>query len=327
MRARYLVFATLLPVVPLTTLQGGAASPTDECRTTPAHQASTVDRWYYRVDRINHRKCWFVGPAGVKMRSVSRKHRPHHASVTYPTVKAVTAPRTARRADQLVLPIRAAVLVADSDHAIGQATSQQIAQPRVQNFIFAARWPDPVEVNRSIANAEELTEVAGAHAGSTVASKSNVPVKEPSHPSAQVASTTPAASPAIDSQVTLELLAGALVIAGVAGRMTFRRSGPRRHEFAAGAYTDKKWSPRDESILLVLPARPSLGCRLLILGISSGRPLQPILDLLPWRSEPSRNNLTRYRTLVCDELVRPLGQAESAYARRPTAPKILKRAV
>jgi hypothetical protein len=258
MGIRYLVFAALLPAVPLMS-QGLAAGPTDECRTAPDHQSSKVGHWYYRVDRTNHRKCWYVGPAG-KVRSVTRKPGPHRVRVTHRTSKAVAEPAAAVlpiRAEQPVLPIRAAVLVADNAQGIGQTTSQHIAQPKSQNIIISARWPDPVTANGHAVGASGLADIAGAHAGSTVGSQSSVPVNDPYHSSARAELGAPEAAPSIDRLPKLALLAGGLVAAGVVGCMMFRHSGTRRRDVAARAYAANKWLPRDESILPVL-ARASM---------------------------------------------------------------------
>jgi hypothetical protein len=246
-QTRYLVFAGLLAAVPLPTLPGQAARPTGECRTTPNHRSSEGGHWYYRVDRTNHRKCWYVRPAG-KVRSVTSKPGLHRVPVTQLTLKVVAEPTAARGAEQPVLPIRAAALVADD--AQGVATRQQIAQPKVQNVIISARWPDPVEANGDIASARGLTDIAGA--GSLAGSQSSVPVKDPDHTPARAASRAPEAAPAIHSRQMLELLAGGLAIAGAVGSIMLRHSVRRRRDVAARAYAARRSSSRDESILPIL---------------------------------------------------------------------------
>jgi len=121
------------------------------------------------------------------VRSVTLKPGPHRVRVTQPTLKALAEPAAVGGADQPVLPIRAAVLVADNAQGVGQATRQQIAQPKVQDVIIAARWPDPVEASGDIVTARGLTEIAGA--GSTAGSQSRVPAKDADHSSAQAALT------------------------------------------------------------------------------------------------------------------------------------------
>ena len=46
------------------------ASPTivqaaEECRATPSPAAPTGSRWYFRIDRTEHRRCWFLRARGV----------------------------------------------------------------------------------------------------------------------------------------------------------------------------------------------------------------------------------------------------------------------
>jgi hypothetical protein len=53
------VAAVLLTVVPgLTSISAGLAAGT--CASQPVMSQSTAGRWYYRIDRVNNRKCWYV---------------------------------------------------------------------------------------------------------------------------------------------------------------------------------------------------------------------------------------------------------------------------
>jgi len=261
-QTKYLVFAGLLAAVPLTALPGLAEGPAGECHSAPNRQSSEGGHWYYRLDRTNHRKCWYVGPAG-KARSVTRKSGPHRVRVTHRTSRAVAEPAAAWDAEQPVLPTGAAVLVAENADGTGSAASQQIAQPKNRNVIISARWPDPVTANGSAPGARESTDIAGARAGSTAGSQRSVAVKGTDHSSALAALRAPEAAPAIDSQRTLALVAGGLVIAGVVGCMVFRHSGTRRRQVAARAYLAHRASPREDSILPILaraskPLAPAL---------------------------------------------------------------------
>jgi len=193
-QTKYLVFAGLLAAVPLTALPGLAEGPAGECHSAPNRQSSAGGHWYYRLDRTNHRKCWYVGPAG-KARSVTRKSGPHRVRVTHRTSRAVAEPAAAWDAEQPVLPTGAAVLVAENADGTGSAASQQIAQPKNRNVIISARWPDPVTANGSAPGARESTDIAGARAGSTAGSQRSVAVKGTDHSSALAALRAPEAAP------------------------------------------------------------------------------------------------------------------------------------
>jgi len=73
-----LVFASLFAtVIVLTTLSNRAVLAADDCITEPNHAAALGAHWYYRVDRVNQRKCWYVGQAGMKVvRAASRRPSP-----------------------------------------------------------------------------------------------------------------------------------------------------------------------------------------------------------------------------------------------------------
>jgi len=226
-RIKYLVFASLLVGVPLTTLSGRAAPAADECLSAPNHQPSEGSHWYYRSDRTSNRKCWYLRPAGEEVRSVTPKPEPHRLPVTQPTAKAAAEqPAAAWRMEQAVAPLLAAAPVAEKAQGIGQATDQQIVQPKGRDVIISAPWRNPANANGSIAAATASTESEGVDTALTAESQSEVPVKEQS--SAQATLTAPEAASAIDSKLMLALLIGALAISGTVGRMTFRRSGLRR---------------------------------------------------------------------------------------------------
>jgi hypothetical protein len=45
------------------TIAVGSHSPglaVDGCLLQPTHEETNGGRWYYRLDRVNHRKCWYV---------------------------------------------------------------------------------------------------------------------------------------------------------------------------------------------------------------------------------------------------------------------------
>src|SRR5271165_4230808 len=140
-RTRYLVFAGFLVGVPLTTLPERGAGAADECISAPNHQRSASGHWYHRVDRANHRKCWYIGSAEHRGRSVIAK--PHRVRVTSTTATAAAEPPAAARpVEPPSVPIRPAVLAAENAGAI-----EQPAPPTVRNDIFSARWPDLMEAN------------------------------------------------------------------------------------------------------------------------------------------------------------------------------------
>src|SRR5215204_2920355 len=67
------MFAALLlaSAVPLLPSHAARAAAADDCLAAPKSQAPQGRHWYYRVDRVNGRKCWYLGVAGTKTRQAA----------------------------------------------------------------------------------------------------------------------------------------------------------------------------------------------------------------------------------------------------------------
>jgi hypothetical protein len=46
---------------------GCVAGATEQCTTEPNFKAAPGGHWYYRIDRVSQRKCWFLGRPGMKV--------------------------------------------------------------------------------------------------------------------------------------------------------------------------------------------------------------------------------------------------------------------
>jgi hypothetical protein len=58
----------------LVTAQTSLAEPAaEECKTKPGSSAPPGSHWYYRINRTDQRRCWFLGPEGAKVRSQARE--------------------------------------------------------------------------------------------------------------------------------------------------------------------------------------------------------------------------------------------------------------
>src|SRR5215208_4080347 len=73
------MFAALLlaSAVPLLPSHAARAAAADDCLAAPKSQAPQSRHWYYRVDRVNGRKCWYLGVAGTKTRQAAAQEAPH----------------------------------------------------------------------------------------------------------------------------------------------------------------------------------------------------------------------------------------------------------
>jgi hypothetical protein len=99
-----------------TAVVGGTARGGDDCLAAPNATAPQGSHWYYRFDRAAHRKCWYVGAQGAKVR---------HAGAATPPA---TRPSAATAAADGPAPTPAAAPVA--------------AVAAVPDAAFALRWPD-----------------------------------------------------------------------------------------------------------------------------------------------------------------------------------------
>ena len=66
------VFAAFLVALTVTVLQSGSVRAAD-CIAGPNSHAPQGSHWYYRIDRVKQRKCWYFRPRARKFATQSRK--------------------------------------------------------------------------------------------------------------------------------------------------------------------------------------------------------------------------------------------------------------
>jgi hypothetical protein len=98
-------------VVVATAAASRMARAGDDCLVAPNAGAPPGSHWYYRFDRVTHRKCWYVGPQGTKVR------------------RAAATPPAAARAP--VAPLSTETAAVDVP-----------APTPAPDAAFASRWPD-----------------------------------------------------------------------------------------------------------------------------------------------------------------------------------------
>jgi hypothetical protein len=195
MRIKYLVFAGVLAGILVTSLPVRAQpadAAADSCLGPPTQKAPEGSKWRYRVDPATNRKCYFLRADADSARTVATKPERQRSPVTSPSAETLGgAP------------------------ALGQptASSRTTAPARVEDAVISARWPDPA---RAVGAGNPAS---GTDAGSTTDTQGNMSDQSPD---AAAASGSEATS-AMDYRLMLAFLAGAVVVAGVIGRMTFRR--------------------------------------------------------------------------------------------------------
>ena len=151
-------FVPTILVVPiltiLSTAQPSLAEPAaDECKSEPGSSAPSGSHWYYRISRADQRRCWFLGPEGMKVRSQAREVP---SSVSSPT-------RTAGR-ENAVEPTRAKPVEtaqktslegasAESNRAVANFAAPSADLPKTPDF----ETREPTTINDNYAEAREPT--------------------------------------------------------------------------------------------------------------------------------------------------------------------------
>jgi hypothetical protein len=110
----------LASLVAATAGASGVARAGDDCLAAPNASAPPGSHWYYRFDRAAHRKCWYVGAQGAKVRRAAAAPPPAAARAPVAPPADATAPVDG----PAPAPAPLAAVVAAPDAA------------------FALRWPD-----------------------------------------------------------------------------------------------------------------------------------------------------------------------------------------
>jgi len=72
--------AALLLVLPATvglSATSFVVQAAEECRATPSSAAPKGSRWLYRINRADHRRCWFLGSGGVGLHTQQARRHSH----------------------------------------------------------------------------------------------------------------------------------------------------------------------------------------------------------------------------------------------------------
>jgi hypothetical protein len=131
------VFYAIVAVIVLT---NGSARAGNDCLAAPNLDPPQGSHWYYRVDSVQQRHCWYLGPAGQKVRHVEPE--------VQSTAKSAAPMRTETAGDRLTastqaephLPPPRPAIAADT---LAQASVEGIAQGALQGTSAIVQWSDP----------------------------------------------------------------------------------------------------------------------------------------------------------------------------------------
>jgi len=232
------IFASLLASAPLAAEPVGAAPAADDCLSGPKDQTPPGGHWYYRIERVTKRHCWYLGDEHEKL---SQTAAPNPA----PSAPALSAKPTAAKTETAIqpsiadahaeLPAQSAVepprhantlapaMPADAAIMQNNGTANSTGDKATQPSIVAARWPQPSGDN----SPTELTANRpdpGANASSSSRTQPSTVATAEQFAAADASS----AIPTYSIQMLLAAIMAALALAGVIGGVIFK-FGRRRH--------------------------------------------------------------------------------------------------
>jgi hypothetical protein len=193
-------------------LPSGSAQAVEECVEAPNSAPPQGSHWYYRTDRANQRKCWYLGPQGKKLQeSASQEQQP-------PKERAQRPPETT----DLTTRVQPEEPTAEVERAIPAGDPTPAA---------AVRWLDSLYsleafARSGTASAPALQEHAGMRGQEIDASD-----EMPAHASSNAETTTADAPPVAPLTVLFQVLAlaaGALAVIGIFLRTVLKMALRRR---------------------------------------------------------------------------------------------------
>ena len=239
------IFASLIAGAPLATVSHSAAGADGECLSSP--KTSQGGHWYYRIDRVTKRHCWYLKEDDEKPSQAAAK--PVSPKVVPPFQRSVADARAELPAQGRNEQPNQGNRLSPADVAV--STMNRDAKPPVAEIppsVVASRWMGQSEADASN-NSIFLTSptpLSSPMPGSSVPSSSvsngpmankgdsdtNVstaaPVRAPSPLGAgQFAVDLSSATSAYPVQMLLAAMMGALALAGLLGRVIFKFVGPR----------------------------------------------------------------------------------------------------
>jgi hypothetical protein len=190
-------------VAALASIAGGDARAADDCLAKPDRASPPGTHWFYRLDRANHRRCWYLGDESASV---------HVARAPTPSNKSNVQPVAASDAEPSPSPAAPAI-------------ASGASQADLSSYWLGVPIPP---------NSEDRALPSTASAADAEAAPSDIPgMPDKKSPiAAMLAATDAAAAAAPAAPVRLEemlaLLAGALALAAIAVRVIFKFASASR---------------------------------------------------------------------------------------------------
>jgi len=245
------IFASLIVGAPLTTISDSAAGADDECLSSPKDQAPQGGHWYYRIDRVTKRHCWYLKEDDEKPSQAAAK--PVSPKVVAPFQRSIAEARAELPAQGRTEQPNQGNRLTSTDVAV--STMNRDTKPPVAEIpqtVVGSRWLGQSEADSAnsatfltsptpLASPMPSSSVSNgpmANSNSPMANKVDsdtnlgaaAPTQPPSPPLAagQFAADLSSATSAYPVQTLLAAMMGALALAGLLGRVIIKFVGPRR---------------------------------------------------------------------------------------------------
>lgn len=245
------IFASILAGTPLTTISHSATVAADDCLSGPKGLTPAGGHWYYRIERITKRHCWYLAEERDKLSQAAPQNTSASAKLLPPEADTAMQQSVANARAELpaqtyryevpnpVSPANAA--------GLNDTLRANAPDANAPLSVVASRWPEPSGV--SSASGPRLA------TGNLAA---NTPANAIAAPPPVVAAVTLAAADSSSQSrpgsipTLLVAIVGALALAGITASLIFkfgRAPHPRRGEIRARRGPIRE-STDDDSIVL-----------------------------------------------------------------------------
>jgi hypothetical protein len=250
------IFAGLLAGAALATMSYGTADAADDCLSGPKGETPEGSHWYYRIDRVTKRHCWYLREEVEKLAQVAppKPSAPRPSPKADATIQRSVADARAelsaqipfeqpKRGDEPAMAVSADTATRDN---YGAAPLPGAATP---GSVVASRWPNssaasvparPVPVKPDVVAAVSPPARALAPAVVAAGAVADASSQAPTH----------------SVQMQLAALMAALAFAGFLGSAIFKFANPKRPARAnprARRNPGTVWEPTDDDRIVLAP--------------------------------------------------------------------------
>jgi hypothetical protein len=233
------IFAGLLASVALTTESNSAAPAADDCLSGPKSPAPEGSHWYYRIDRVTKRHCWYLGEEREKhSRAAPQNSAPSENPVSL-WKETATQPSHADAHAELPLPptpvkreASAAAwtpaMIASAASAGNSRAASNTWDASTRRSVVASRWPEQSGMSSS-ATPEPTSDNSDAPASDAPAQSNSAASPLPGVAAVPLTAADASSERPFQSekqagsiQMLLIIIFGALSFAGLMGSAIFR---------------------------------------------------------------------------------------------------------